>query len=162
MGMSFREQDRIAAVLEEPIKTGGLPQSFVRFGLLSGGGWLLDCFLLLVIAGNLGVSPQLANFLSASIAALTVFTASRLLIFEPASERFMLKTLVYASYTFLVIMTASALIGSANELSHLLASWVGIDLSQREHLFMAKVFITPPQLVANYLMSRYLIERWGR
>jgi hypothetical protein len=59
-------------------------------------------------------------------------------------------------------MTASALIGPANDFSQVLARFIGIDLSPREHLFLAKVFITPPQLIANYLMSRYLIERLDR
>lgn len=123
---------------------------------------MLDCFLLLIIAGGFGVSPQPANFLSSSIAALTVFTVSRFLVFTPAGDDYRLKTLVYAIYTLLVILAASALIGAAHDLSYTLTEASGISLSQPEHLFMAKVFITPPQLLANYLMSRYLIERLGR
>jgi putative flippase GtrA len=144
------------------MQAGILTHSFVRFGFLSGGGWLLDCLLLLIIAAGFDASPQLANFLSSSIAALTVFTVSRYLVFAPASEGYMLKTLVYAIYTLLVILSASALIGAAHSLSYTLTEALGIRLSQPEHLFIAKIFITPPQLLANYLMSRYLIERLGR
>lgn len=137
-------------------------RSFFKFAALSGGGWLLDCFLLLFFANVVHLPLFAANFLSSSIAALSVFTVSRLMLFEPTGEQYLLKTLAYAGYTAVVIVCASSLIGAANGLSHAMAEWVGASLSAAGHAFVAKVLITPPQLIANFFVSRFLIEKLSK
>jgi len=134
-------------------------RSFLKFGLLSGGGWLLDCFLLLMLTSVLQAPLFAANFVSSSVAALSVFMVSRLLVFEPAGDRYLLKTVLYALYTATVIVCASGLIGVANWFSHAGIQWLGTSLTEPQHAFVAKVLITPPQLIANFFMSRFLLEK---
>ena len=133
--------------------------SFLQFGLLSGGGWLLDCGLLLLLSGKFNIALPVANVVSSSIAALTVFTISRLLIFTPAARRPLVRTFLYACYTFAIIALASAVIGPIAGLSQRAAEHLAVALTAGQIAFLAKVLITPPQLLANFFMSRYLAER---
>ena len=134
-------------------------KSFLRFGALSGGGWLLDAGLLLLLSQSFGVPLSLANVISSSTAALSVFTVSRLLIFNPVVERPWLRTLLYACYTLAVIAIASAVIAPiAAGIQHA-STYFAFALTAGSVSFLAKVIITPPQLLANFFMSRYLAER---
>lgn len=134
-------------------------RSFLQFGVLSGIGWLLDCGLLLLLTQGFGAPLSIANVFSSSTAALTVFTISRLLIFESAAERTGLRTLLYACYTFGIIAAASAIIGPIGWWSQRVAEHFAIVLSTWQVSFLAKVLVTPPQLLANFFMSRFLAER---
>jgi len=134
-------------------------RSFLQFGLLSGGGWLLDCTLLLLLSQGAGIDISLANVVSSITAALAVFTVSRLHIFEPAARRPLLRTVAYAVYTLLVIAAASALLRPLVAWLELAARQLAIMPSAAELSFAAKVLVTPPQLLANFFMSRYLSQR---
>jgi putative flippase GtrA len=134
-------------------------QSFLRFGVLSGGGWLLDAALLLLLSQAFGVPLAWANVISSITAALAVFTISRLLIFTPAVERPWLRTLMYASYTLAVIAVASAAIGPVAAGIQRAFGYFAFAPSAGAISFLAKVVITPPQLLANFFMARYLAER---
>jgi putative flippase GtrA len=133
-------------------------QQFLKFGALSGGGWLLDCGLLLVLSQTIGMSLPVANFLSSSIAALTVFSASTFLVFESPRSQSFLKTVVYFCYTSAIIVLASAVIGPVLALIDYMRQYIAVQLTPGQAAFLAKVVITPPQLFANFMVSRYLSE----
>jgi putative flippase GtrA len=133
-------------------------KKFLRFGLLSGCGWLLDCTVLLLLTTVAAMPIFAANFLSSSLAALSVFLYSRRFVFEGSNAPIAGKLLTYAAYTALVIILASVCIGPVRALVTHLAAEIHFVLSDRETAFFSKVLITPPQLLANFLMSRLLIE----
>lgn len=133
-------------------------QRFLRFGALSGGGWLLDCGLLLILSQAVGLSLPVANFLSSSIAALTVFSAARFLVFSAARSQPFLKTFIYFLYTSGIIFLASTVIGPVFALVEYMRHYIGTQLTPGQAAFIAKVIITPPQLFANFMVSRYLSE----
>ena len=134
-------------------------KSFLQFGALSGGGWLLDAGLLLLLSQSFGMPLAAANVISSSTAALTVFTVSRFVIFHPVVERPWLRTALYAGYTLGVIAAASAVIAPIAGGVQRTAEYLAFLLTAGEISFLAKVIITPPQLLANFFMSRYLAER---
>jgi putative flippase GtrA len=134
-------------------------RSFIEFGLLSGGGWLLDVALLLWLSNSLGVHLSVANIISSCVAALAVFTVSRLLIFRGSSERPLTRTVLYAVYTLCVIAIASVLLEPIAWMSQGVAQQFALALSAGQIAFVAKVLVTPPQLLANFCMSRYLAHR---
>lgn len=134
-------------------------RQFLKFGALSGGGWLLDCTILLVLSQTFKISLPVANFLSSSIAALTVFTASRFWVFDISTQKPAVKTLIYFFYTCGVIVAASVVIGPVVWLAKYMFGYTSTDLSPAQAAFIGKVIITPPQLLANFMMSRYLAQR---
>lgn len=133
--------------------------SFLKFGGLSGLGWLADACILLVLVGYFGITPLVANFISSCTAALAVFLISRELIFSKASGRTGLRVLGYLAYVLALICVASVM-------AQLISTWV-LELSATHRLAVsatmaaavAKVIITPPQLVSNFLVSRAMSER---
>lgn len=133
--------------------------AFLKFGGLSGLGWIADTCILLTLVSVLGVAPFAANLISSSIAALSVFLLSRETIFNKAAGGTGSRIAGYLVYTFLLICVASLGV-------QVISAWVGklasarhIALSATEAAAVAKVLVTPPQLVLNFLMSRFLSER---
>lgn len=134
-------------------------RSFLGFGGLSGLGWLLDLSLLLLLVGAVGVPNFLANLLSSLVAAGTVFLVSRRVVFSSAEGKVSFRLAAYLLFTVLVVLIASAAF-------KLVVDLIEHETAQRALLLLptvvvaaAKIIITPPQLVLNFLMSRYLNER---
>ncbi len=141
------------------MRTPPLLASFLKFGGLSGLGWLADACILLVLVGWFGVTPLVANFISSCTAALAVFLVSRELIFTKASGRTGLRVLGYLAYVLVLICIASLAV-------QLISAWLRgfaeahrIAVSATAAAAVAKVLVTPPQLVLNFLMSRAMSER---
>lgn len=133
--------------------------AFLKFGGLSGMGWLLDLTLLLSMVSGLGAPPFVANVLSSSTAALMVFLVSRRVIFDRSEGALGARIAVYLLYT-LCLITAAAwamtlIIGGLDGL----AQAHGHDPSRAALTAAAKVLVTPPQLLLNFLMSRHMSER---
>jgi putative flippase GtrA len=137
----------------------GKSRAFIKFAVLSGGGWLIDCALLLFLSGPAGLHVTLSNLISSCVAALLVFTVSRFVVFDAPTRRPGTATLLYFVYTCVVIAVASVAIGLVAIAISQLAKAVAITLGSSQISFLAKVFITPPQLLANFWMSRYLIQQ---
>lgn len=133
-------------------------KKFLRFGLLSGGGWLLDCTLLLAFASTQSIPVFAANFVSSSVAALTVFVVSRYVVFSSTESALAGRMAVYFVYTAGVIVLASVVIGEVREVVRVTTGHLGVRLDSQATTFLAKVIITPPQLVANFFVSRVLNE----
>jgi putative flippase GtrA len=133
--------------------------SFLKFAGLSGLGWLLDACILIGLVSFAVLVPFQANIISSCTAALAVFLLSRELIFYKAPRAHLLRILSYLAYTLTVILSASLLLGALVAiLQPLAASLVG-SWAATVAVAAAKVLVTPPQLMMNFLMSRFLSER---
>lgn len=133
--------------------------AFLKFGGLSGMGWLLDFALLLSMVGAFGVPPFVANVISSSIAALTVFLVSRRLIFDRGEGGLGTRIAVYLLYTLCLITAAAWVMTLIIQVLAGLAQANGYAPSAAVLTACAKVLITPPQLLLNFLMSRHMSER---
>ena len=133
--------------------------AFLKFGGLSGMGWLLDFALLLSMVGVLGVPPFLANVISSSTAALTVFLLSRRFIFDRGEGGLGTRIAVYLLYTLCLITAAAWAMTLIIQLLAGLAQANGYAPSPAVLTACAKVLVTPPQLLLNFLMSRHMSER---
>lgn len=134
---------------------------FIRFAVLSGGGWLLDCILLLLLV-HVGFVLGVSNFASSMVAGLTVFLVSRRLVFDSSEGPVLDRALVYIAYQAFSILVVSLLIGpvatSAREGLEAFEVFPNIGWTS----FMGNVLLTPPQLAANFFMSRFLVKYWRR
>lgn len=136
-------------------------RKFFQFAALAGCGWLLDLVLLLLLV-RASVSPSLANVVSSMTAAASVFVVSRLLVFDGPAGGLPVRLGLYLLYTIAVILVASAVVGL---LASRLASPEGLlgfrTGSATATAAAAKVLVTPPQLLLNFFVSRFLSERPG-
>ncbi|MDB5379827.1 MAG: hypothetical protein JWR00_4273 [Rubritepida sp.] len=135
------------------------PIGFLKFGGVSGLGWIADTCILLLLIRLAGMPPLAANVISSCIAALSVFLLSREKVFNKAVGWAGLRVAFYLAYTLTVILIASAGLSAITAWLGELARAEGVALSATAPAAVAKVLVTPPQLVLNFLVSRFLIER---
>jgi putative flippase GtrA len=136
---------------------GGL-KAFLKFGGLSGLGWLADFVLLLGLTSLPGAPAGPANFVSSSIAALGVFLVSRKAVFAGVEGALELRVVGYLLYAFCVIVAAAAAMGAIAEALSRWAEVSGLACPSWAIVAAAKVFVTPPQLAMNFFMSRYVSQ----
>lgn len=134
-------------------------RSILRFVGLSGLGWLLDFSILLALVAATLASPAVANAVSASVAALTVFCISRYTVFRAAERHLALRIAGYLIYTLGCIAVTSTIIGRIVPLLHpFVLATMPVDASWAPTA-VAKILVTPPQLVLNFSVARLLNER---
>lgn len=120
-----------------------LVKELTVFGLVSASTLGVDLFTFLVLS-NLGLPPFFANLFSSTLAAVLVYFAS-------SRYAFLRKTT--ASKGFAVVTWYLLATFSWSTVIQLLASGpVGND-------FLSKVITVPFSFVANYLVSKYIIQR---
>ncbi len=136
-------------------------RAFLKFGGLSGCGWLLDCALLLLLTRQLALGSSLANAVSSCVAAGLVFTVSRLHVFDGRRSPAAARTVMYLAYTGGVIALASAAMPLAELLARTLAGAAALDASPGQLTLAAKVLVTPPQLLCNFVVARHLSQSPG-
>lgn len=134
---------------------------FIRFAILSGGGWLLDCVLLLLLV-HLGSGLGLSNFASSMVAGVTVFLVSRRLVFDTANSPVLGSAVFYMTYQVFSILVISLIIGPVAMSAREGLEAFGVFLNIGWTSFLGKVLLTPPQLLANFFMSRLLVKYWRR
>ena len=133
--------------------------SFLQFSGLSGLGWLLDVSILLLLVGASGVPVFAANIVSSSTAALCVFLLSRHFVFERRTHALGTRIAIYMAYTLCMILAAAA------ALQAIVSFLGGLEVLRPMHLSatvlagVAKVIVTPPQLLLNFFMARAMSER---
>lgn len=132
---------------------------FLRFGGLSGLGWVADTFILLLLVAWGGLVPLAANVISSCIAALSVFLLSREIIFEKAEGGSGRRAGLYLLYTLAVIAIASLCMQALAPFITAFLAANGFTSSRTASAGVAKVLITPPQLMMNFLVSRQLSQR---
>lgn len=132
--------------------------AFLKFGSLSGLGWLLDLAILLSLVGGLGAPAFAANIVSSSVAAMSVFLVSRSLIFRRGEGGLEIRIALYFAYTLAMIGVAT--VAMTLVLHALSALAVGRAMHPSPALLagIAKILVTPPVLMLNFLMSRHASE----
>ena len=134
-------------------------RTFFRFAALAGCGWLLDLALLLLLVRQLGVSPFAANVASSLVAASAVFLAARARVFSRAEGGLPVRMGLFLAYTLTVILVASAVVELlAARLPGLTMELGRVALDATAAAALAKVLVTPPQLLLNFVVSRLLAE----
>lgn len=119
----------------------------LRFGLVSGLGWLID-FCLFLFAAWVSVPIWLANMLGATVAVLFVFFVSVRSVFQYRGVYLLNKLTLYVIYQIIGISLASLLI---NGLVH----WYELTP------LIAKILVTPLTFYANFqFMSRLTTGRF--
>ena len=137
-------------------------RKFFQFAGLAGCGWLLDFGILLVLVRAAGVTPAVANVVSSLTAASTVFLVSRALVFDGPAGGVHVRLGLYVLYTLAVIFAASVVVGLVAARLGSPAGLLGVHLAgSTAAAAAAKVLVTPPQLLLNFFVSRYLSERPG-
>ena len=114
----------------------------VRFGFVSGLGWLID-FCLFVSLGWLRAPVWAANMVGASVAVLFVFFASVRQVFEYEGGYLVGKLIAYVVYQVIAILAASLLIDA-------LTHW--FDLAP----VLSKVIVTPLTFYANFQFMSFI------
>lgn len=128
-------------------------QDIARFVALSGGGWILDALLLAALVGLAGTEPQVANLFSASVAAAIVYLVAHRRIHSGARNAVELRLGMYLIYTAVVILLAS---WAMVPLTALAAQLLRAEPAGVAAALVAKCLVTPPQLLANFVVSRAL------
>jgi len=130
-----------------------LTKSFLGFALIAGIGWLLDllCFALLVKLST--VPPVLANMISSYVGVTFVWFASLRAVFKVGGLRNQLYLILYWGYQFLSISLYSWLIQYVAKALFDAEMW-GLALSSM--LLIAKIAVTPVNLVTNFIFMKYL------
>ena len=135
-------------------------RKFLQFAGLAGCGWLLDFAILLVLVRTGALAPGRANLVSSLTAAATVFLVSRALVFEGRAGAVPARLGLYLLYVLGVILAASAVVGVLTARLTSPAGLLGLHLAGgTAAAAAAKVLVTPPQLVLNFFVSRFLSER---
>lgn len=131
--------------------------SFVRFGGLSGLGWLVDFTLLLLLVHFAGMPAFTANLISATAAGTLVFLASGRYVFSGTSHRRAVRIAVYIAYTLLVILAASAAVKyCAQVVLHLAAGDPRITATKAAAI--AKIVVTPLNFILNFFVAKLTSE----
>ena len=126
------------------------------FVAISGAGWLLDVTVLMTLSGPAGWGLVPANVVSGSCGVLLVFAVSAKTIFQRNAGSVTQKVAVLLAFNLLVILASSfALAAIAQGLSRM-----GSDIPPAGLRFAAKVLVTPLTLLLNYVVVRFLVERF--
>jgi putative flippase GtrA len=133
--------------------------TFMRFVAVSGAGWLLDASLLLALIGAFHAPAFGASLVSSSIAATCVFLVSRRFIFDGKATFVGLRVGFYMCYTIGVIVIAAAAIQAIVTMLRGTAESDHIVVGSTVLAGIAKIVVTPPQLLANFLVARSTSER---
>lgn len=121
----------------------------VLFVAISGCGWLLDFALFSLAVGLAHWPPGVANLVSATVAALSVFLVSRRLVFR-RNDRDWRAVGLYLAYTEANIVFWSLAI---QLVSGTFVTWA---LAPSMAAMLAKIVVTPLSLTANFFVTRLL------
>ncbi len=131
---------------------------FIRFAGLSGIGWLVDVSLLVLLVWA-GVPVFFANVVSSTTAALSVFLISRIVIFKGQQTALGARVAIYTLYTLCMILLAATALQEVVVLGAAFLAAHGVAVSSTSMAGIGKVIITPPQLILNFLVARFLSKR---
>lgn len=121
----------------------GMKVMLLKFGLISGLGWIID-FSIFTLLCSLGLIPGVANGIAVTVAVTFVYFASLRPIFQYHGRYLFRKLCAYWLYQLLAVAVASVAVNA-------IAAHVA-------HPVVAKVLVTPLTFMANYLFMRWLAE----
>lgn len=136
----------------------------IRQGLLfvavSGGGWLLDLLVFVTLSGPAGWPPVVANMASGSCGALFVFAMSARGIFARNHGSMAQKIAMLLVFNLAVIVVCSFILGwIVDELTIVVAA-AQVFVPPVAIRIAAKMLVTPVTLVLNFVVVRFLLERF--
>lgn len=125
---------------------------FLGFASVSGLCWLLDFTILMVLTVWFGLGPLMGNIISSTIAAAVAFTITTLWVFNRNEGMLHRKLALYLTYNLCMILLASwAMKG--------LVGWLVDMLSHQQAIIVAKIAVTPVQMLCNFMISKMTSER---
>jgi putative flippase GtrA len=128
---------------------------FLGFVLVSGVGWLLDLLSYTALTQIAGVSVGYANFMSSMVGVTYVWVVALNRLFGKGGFGKSIFLPIYWTYQAVSILAYSILIAFA--VSAEFNSW----LSQLSHLppaFVAKILLTAPNLMTNFIFMSFLTK----
>lgn len=137
------------AAASEARRSTGRGSALLRFAGVAGAGWLLDALVLLAAVAFAGVPATAANILSSLLAASFVYLVSHHHVHHGRPGMPAIQLGLYVLYTLLLILAASATLG-------LLVPPLARVLPAAGAVLAAKILVTPPQFLCNFLVSRLL------
>lgn len=132
---------------------------FLGFVFISGVGWLLDMTSYAGLSQLLTVEPPYANFISSMVGVTYVWIVALNRIFDQRECRRSVYLPIYWSYQGLSILAYSALISvvTRSTLNWEIASMFGMPSE-----FTAKIIITCPNLMTNFIFMSFLTKLMNR
>ena len=124
-----------------------------KYILVSGGGWVLDFIIYMNLVIHLNIRDGFANFISATIAALSVFILTKSMVFDNRDQNHT-AILNYYIYIELTIIIWSFVIDNISIYVYQYTIISSTDTSAA----VAKIIVTPVSLLANYLTSYLLLK----
>lgn len=130
------------------------------FVAISGTGWLLDTAVFMTLSGPAGWNVVVANIVSSSLGTLLVFTVSSRGIFRRNAGPMPQKVGVLLLFNTVVILVSSVVLGIIAAQLAPAAARLGLDATPDSLRFTAKVLVTPVTLALNFIVVRFLLERF--
>lgn len=126
---------------------------FLRFATLSGLGWLCDLGTFLLLVNGAGVSAALANIASSLVGVTFVWFTSVGLIFGRKGARRVPFLAAYWVFQVASILCYSQFLQMVMVYfsSAAMPAWLAVNAA-----LAAKIFVTPFNLVTNFLFMRFL------
>ena len=132
----------------------------LAFVAVSGGGWLVDVSVFMGLTALVAWLPLYANIVSSSCGVLFVFVVSSRRIFERNAGSMLQKVALLILFNLLVIVVCSFVLAAIVTGLSRLAFGTGLMLPPAAIGLAAKVIVTPMTLVLNFLVVRFLLERF--
>ncbi len=130
------------------------------FVALSGTGWLLDTAVFMLLSGPGGWPVVAANMVSGSCGTLFVFMASSRGVFQRNEGSMRQKIGALLLFNAAVILASSVVLGLiAGGLADG-AARLGWAVAPGAVRLAAKVLVTPVTLALNFVIVRFLLERF--
>lgn len=141
------------------MKSPALRQALL-FVALSGTGWLLDTTVFMLLSGPGGWPVVAANMVSGSCGSLFVFMASSRGVFRRNEGSMLQKVGALLLFNAAVIVASSVVLGLIAAGLADGAARLGWAVAPGVVRLLAKVLVTPVTLALNFVIVRFLLERF--
>ena len=125
----------------------GAGHGLVGFALVAGCGWLIDAAGLLALSRV--IESGFANIVSSLTAATFVYIVSHRYVHDGRPSLVGLRLAAYAVYTLALVLVASLALAR-------IVAVIQPYASPAMAILLAKVIITPPQFLCNFVTSRFI------
>lgn len=126
---------------------------FLKFITLSGMCWAIDLTILIILTQIFKLTPLLSNIISSLIAAAILYIASHNKIHIGRNTRKIQRLIFYMTYTSFIIYGASYVI---SDIEYWIRTFLISNVDGFFTITIAKILITPPQLICNFFASRFI------
>jgi putative flippase GtrA len=124
-------------------------QTILRFAIVAGLGWLIDASLLLSAVRLAGAPAGPANMLSSLVAAAFVYLVAHRRVHQGQPNLVPLRLGLFVGYTVCLVALVSLLLA-------VIVRALEPQLPGGLAVLAAKILVTPPQFLCNFIVSRRL------